>query len=125
MVEYKNNECKEDPLLKSIKLNYIFYSLLIVCLFIISYYTNSSFLWSIITFIYVFIPSNPLQPVKRVSIANILLISIISQIFKIFIFLKLYDLFSNILLNLDNKYFRNHYFIYNKNKNRYIHNNHK
>ena len=53
MVEYKNNECKEDPLLKSIKLNYIFYSLLIICLFIISYYTNSSFLWCVITFMYV------------------------------------------------------------------------
>ena len=47
------NKHEEDPLLKSIKLNYIFYSLLIVCLFIISYYTNSSFLWSIITLIYV------------------------------------------------------------------------
>jgi hypothetical protein len=47
------NKPEEDPLLKSIKLNYIFYSLLIVCLFIISYYTNSSFLWCIITFIYV------------------------------------------------------------------------
>ena len=34
-------------------LNYVFYSLLIICLFIISYYTNSSFLWCIITFIYV------------------------------------------------------------------------
>jgi hypothetical protein len=44
---------EEDPLLKSIKLNYIFYSLLFVCLFIISYYTNSSFLWCILTFIYV------------------------------------------------------------------------
>jgi hypothetical protein len=44
---------EEDPLLKSIKLNYIFYSLLIVCLFIISYYTDSSFLWCILTFIYV------------------------------------------------------------------------
>jgi hypothetical protein len=46
-----NNE--EDPLLKSIKLNYVFYSLLVICLFIISYYTNSSFLSCIITFIYV------------------------------------------------------------------------
>ena len=44
---------EEDPLLKSIKLNYVFYSLLIVCLFIISYYSNSSFLWCIITFMYV------------------------------------------------------------------------
>ena len=44
---------EEDPLLKSIKLNYVFYSLLVICLFIISYYTNSSFLSCIITFIYV------------------------------------------------------------------------
>jgi len=44
---------EEDPLLKSIKLNYIFYSLLFICLFIISYYTNSSFLWCILTFMYV------------------------------------------------------------------------
>lgn len=44
MIECKNNnECKEDPLLKSLKLNYVFYSALLVCLFIISYYTNSSF----------------------------------------------------------------------------------
>lgn len=47
------DKSEEDPLLKTIKLNYVFYSLLIVCLFIISYYTNSSFLWCIITFIYV------------------------------------------------------------------------
>ena len=44
---------EEDPLLRSIKLNYVFYLLLLVCLFIISYYTDSSFLWCIITFIYV------------------------------------------------------------------------
>lgn len=49
----KNDEYKEDPLLKSIKLNYVFYSILLVCLFIISYYTNSSFLWCVITFMYV------------------------------------------------------------------------
>ena len=54
MIECKNNnECKEDPLLKSLKLNYLFYSALLVCLFIISYYTNSSFLWCVITFMYV------------------------------------------------------------------------
>ena len=49
----KKRVCKEDPLLKSIRLNYIFYSLLLLCLFIISYYTNSSFLWCIITFIFI------------------------------------------------------------------------
>jgi hypothetical protein len=49
----KNNVYTEDPLLKSIKLNYIFYSLLLICLFVISYYTNSTFLSCIITFIYV------------------------------------------------------------------------
>lgn len=49
----KNVVYEEDPLLKSIKLNYIFYSLLLMCLFVISYYTNSTFLSCIITFIYV------------------------------------------------------------------------
>lgn len=44
---------KEDPLLKSIKLNYIFYSLLLICLFVISYYTNSTFVSCIMTFMYV------------------------------------------------------------------------
>ena len=39
----KNVVYEEDPLLKSIKLNYIFYSLLLMCLFVISYYTNSTF----------------------------------------------------------------------------------
>ena len=54
MIEYKKNDkCKEDPLLKSIKLNYVFYSILLACLFIISYYTHSSFLGCIITFMYV------------------------------------------------------------------------
>ena len=53
MIECKNIDCKEDPLLKSIKLNYVFYSILLACLFIISHYTNSSFFWCIITFMYV------------------------------------------------------------------------
>jgi hypothetical protein len=45
--------CIEDPLLKSIKVNYIFYSTLVICLYMISYYTNSNFIWCIISFMYI------------------------------------------------------------------------
>ena len=50
-----NNESndKTDPLLQTFKTNYIFYITLLVCLFIISHYSNTSFIIAIITFIYV------------------------------------------------------------------------
>lgn len=44
---------EEDPLLKSFKINYIFYTTLIICLYMISHYTNSSFIWCIISFLYI------------------------------------------------------------------------
>ena len=44
---------EEDPLIKSFKINYIFYITLIICLYMISRYTNSSFIWCIISFLYI------------------------------------------------------------------------
>jgi|LauGreDrversion4_2_1035121.scaffolds.fasta_scaffold06320_3 hypothetical protein len=54
-INKKNNKefLSDDPLLKSFKINYIFYITLCICLYIISQYTNSSFIWCIISFLYI------------------------------------------------------------------------
>ena len=47
----KLHKVTPDPLIQSIKVNYIFYITSLVCLFLISKYSNRNFLFTIITFI--------------------------------------------------------------------------
>ena len=43
----------DDPLIQTIRINYIFYITTLVCLAVISYYSGTNFLWSVITLIVV------------------------------------------------------------------------
>ena len=53
-VKENKKEVKNDSnIIKSIKINYIFYISIFICLYAISYYGKSNLIWSIITFIIV------------------------------------------------------------------------
>ena len=50
-VKVEKVENLDHKIIKSLKLNYIFYTSLIICLYAISYYEKTNLIWAIITFI--------------------------------------------------------------------------
>ena len=52
-IENSINDILNDPLLKSVRLNYIFYITTTICLFLISYSNGSSFVWAIISMTFI------------------------------------------------------------------------
>jgi hypothetical protein len=53
IVNFVNGINFEDPLIQTIKINYIFYITTLICLAVICYYSGGNFIWSIVTFIVV------------------------------------------------------------------------
>ena len=53
IVNFVNDVNFEDPLIQTIRINYIFYITTLVCLAVISYYSGDNFIWSVITLIVV------------------------------------------------------------------------
>ena len=53
IANFVNDVNFDDPLIQTIRINYIFYITTLVCLAVISYYSGTNFLWSVITLIVV------------------------------------------------------------------------
>ena len=43
---------KDEPVVQSLQLNYVFYLTLLICVFLLAHYSNSSFIWAIITIVF-------------------------------------------------------------------------